>query len=312
MPRDTVYIASQAWNDKLKEVLEQRLPDVNFNVVKLENASSGNTSAVANVLEITDNDLKNLQDARILITDNNLIPDFAYSLPKLQWLQGTFAGVNIPFAKLASDLAAGRYPAFAATRFTGDSYGQLMFELCLSYIISKERGFREFQKLQPTKNWAAMKAATPAPARILSELKITIIGAGAIGVALSQLFKSVGCSTAGYSKSDKSEEYIANAKFDQFSTNLDEVIVDADYVISILPHTPQTIGFLNKRFDVCKSSPVFINLGRGSVISEDEIIRALDNGKLSLAVLDVYETEPLPTDSKLWTHEKVAMTPHMA
>src|SRR5687767_6706589 len=129
-----VYIASQAWNVRLKMVLEKKLPNVIFRIAQLDNAKEAGAEAVASVLDITDKDLERLQDAEILIADNNLIPNFAHTLPRLRWLQGTYAGMNIPLAKMAPDLAAGRFPAFKATRFTGESYGQLMFEYCLSFI----------------------------------------------------------------------------------------------------------------------------------------------------------------------------------
>jgi phosphoglycerate dehydrogenase-like enzyme len=93
-----------------------------------------------------------------------------------------------------------------------------------------------------------------------------------------------------------------------------DVLVSSDYIVNVLPSTPATRYLLNKdSLAVCATKkPVFINVGRGDVISEDEIISALDNEIFSKAVLDVFETEPLPQESKLWDHPLVTVTPHIS
>ena len=78
-------------------------------------------------------------------------------------------------------------------------------------------------------------------------------------------------------------------------------------IVSCLPATDSTTGLLDGGvLAVCKEkSPLFINVGRGNIIKEDEILTALNNGWISYAVLDVFNTEPLPTTSKLWDHSQV-------
>ncbi|KAI1294722.1 Glyoxylate/hydroxypyruvate reductase A [Halotydeus destructor] len=146
----------------------------------------------------------------------------------------------------------------------------------------------------------------------MQDLTITVIGVGAIGTVLTKSFKKLGCTVKGFSKNGKTQDFIDEAGIDKFSTALEDVVTDTDYIVNMLPHTPETIGFLNDRFKACNSKPVFVNLGRGSVITEAKLVEALDQEQLSLAVLDVYEKEPLPLESNLWHHPKVVMTPHMA
>ena len=87
----------------------------------------------------------------------------------------------------------------------------------------------------------------------------------------------------------------------------------ADYVVSVLPSTPETTCLFNRRsFSWMKPSAFIINVGRGTLIDEDELIKSLDDGLLAGAILDVMQTEPLPESSPLWVHEKVILTPHIS
>ena len=306
-----VYIASQFFAKTLKPILVKLLPSVHFIEVTFENANP--EAKYWNwEMQVTDRDVDQLKDAEILITDNFVMGQLAYRLPKLKWLQGTFAGVDIPFKSVTKEtLEKSGLPTFVATRYTGDSYGNLMFEYCLSFMISNERGFRNHERNQFTKDWTVMKSVTPPYYRLLTDLTVTILGVGSIGTVVSKLFKSVGCRVKGYSRTHKSDDYLKENGIDDFSTDLAQVLRQTDYIISILPHTPGTIHLLDGQFSACDTRPVFINLGRGSVISSNEITRAVDNEWISLAVLDVFEKEPLDSASELWTHPKVVITPHI-
>eukprot|EP00121_Abeoforma_whisleri_P017005 Awhi_evm1s15587 len=117
--------------------------------------------------------------------------------------------------------------------------------------------------------------------------------------------------------------------FGEYTNHLDELIRKSDYVVNLLPSTPRTFHLLDEYVEersnkVSNSSasilsgdqspvpPVFINVGRGSIVSEEGLIRGMDNGIFSAAVLDVFETEPLPSSSKLWNRPDVIITPHVA
>ena len=80
-----------------------------------------------------------------------------------------------------------------------------------------------------------------------------------------------------------------------------------------MPLTPQTTGFLNKSlFKQLKQPTFLINVSRGDVQVERDILEALNKGTLNGAFLDVFEQEPLPKESLLWTHPKIKITPHIA
>jgi glyoxylate/hydroxypyruvate reductase A len=94
---------------------------------------------------------------------------------------------------------------------------------------------------------------------------------------------------------------------------LPEILAEADYVISILPSTPETIGlFAQQRFIEMKQSAVLINVGRGDLVNEADLVQALDNAELSHAILDVMQVEPLPNSSPMWQHPCITITPHVS
>ncbi|KAK4324405.1 hypothetical protein Pmani_004965 [Petrolisthes manimaculis] len=92
-----------------------------------------------------------------------------------------------------------------------------------------------------------------------------------------------------------------------------ELLQECDYIVNIMPSTPHTKDILG--IDIlsnAKKDAVLIIIGRGDVIGEGDLIKALDYNWLSAAILDVFNTEPLPSNSKLWLHPKVWITPHNA
>jgi hypothetical protein len=96
----------------------------------------------------------------------------------------------------------------------------------------------------------------------------------------------------------------------RLNSDLPDLLQNCDYIINVLPSTPDTTGLLNG--DILKHSAqkhsVFINIGRGTVIKEEDLVNALSKGWLSAAILDVFETEPLPPSSALWTMPQVKCT----
>ena len=95
--------------------------------------------------------------------------------------------------------------------------------------------------------------------------------------------------------------------------DLDHLLPRADFVISTVPHTPETeFTFDAARFRLMKRSGYFINIGRGMVCRIDDLADAVESGEIAGAGLDVFEHEPLPADHKLWGLPNVLMTPHVA
>ncbi len=94
---------------------------------------------------------------------------------------------------------------------------------------------------------------------------------------------------------------------------LTEFLQDADYVLGLLPDLPSTTGLLNARaFESMKKDALLINVGRGNLIVEDDLVLALKTQKIAGAVLDVFQQEPLPAESALWSAPDLTITGHIS
>jgi phosphoglycerate dehydrogenase-like enzyme len=305
----TVFVASQYLN-AVASILEKSLPDVDVHVVTFQNSVPG---IVDPNLQVSQDDIKQLRGAEILITDSFVIGQLMVHLPKLKWIQTGSAGVD-PLIKLAKSAAitSNNPPSFIVTRFTGDTFASLMFEYSFCFIVNYERGFLKQIPLKSSRSWSALKSQAPQNYRMVRELTIAILGIGSIGSRLAEKFRNHGTRVIGYGRRERPEPDIKQLGLDYYSTSLESVLSSCDYVISVLPHTPGTAGLLNEKFSFCQKSPVFINLGRGSVVDTNYLLQSLDQKLISHAVLDVFEQEPLPESSPLWTHEHVTITPHVS
>ncbi len=148
-----------------------------------------------------------------------------------------------------------------------------------------------------------------------SAMRVGIMGLGELGRDAAAKLAHMGFKVSGWSNSRKSIPGItAYAGQDE----LDEFLGQTDILVCLLPHTPATNGILNRALlrklssDGPLGAPVLINAGRGKLQVEADIVASLDAGELGAATLDVFETEPLPSISPLWTHPKVTLTPHNA
>lgn len=188
--------------------------------------------------------------------------------------------------------------------------------MCLvygSWIIALERKFLDAKKFQQQ----GVYARAELDYRPFRALTVTVLGFGDIGMGIGKLLKLAGFQVVGFKRrvSDADATDITfRASADRVTTDLQGALKDADFIVSVLPATNATFHLLNaETLAVCGTKkPVFINVGRGSVIAENTLVELLDNHVLSQAVLDVFEVEPLPKESKLWAHERVLMTPHVS
>ena len=147
--------------------------------------------------------------------------------------------------------------------------------------------------------------------RLLSELKITILGCGSIGKEIAKHCKQFGATVYGMvnTKRTEKDEFVD----EYFTTSeLPNYLNKSDYVCNVLPSTPSTKNLLTiDLLQHCKET-VLINIGRGDVITEDVLLHALEKKWLKGAILDVFNKETLPKDSKLWEYSNVHITPHVS
>ena len=148
-----------------------------------------------------------------------------------------------------------------------------------------------------------------------SEVNVGVMGLGVIGAEAARVLARIGFRVAGWSASAKSIEGV-----DVFfgDDGLEPFLARTEILICLLPLTEATRGILNRRLfarlkrDGAADGAFVINAGRGGLQIDADILAALDDGTLSGATLDVFPQEPLPSDSPMWSHPKVTVTPHNA
>ncbi|XP_076366480.1 glyoxylate/hydroxypyruvate reductase A-like isoform X2 [Tachypleus tridentatus] len=191
-------------------------------------------------------------------------------------------------------------PPFAVTRYADMNVGNLLAEYVVGQLINNERKFYQNWESQKQKTWDFHKREY----RILSELTIGIFGAGNLGSTVAKFLKQRGATVLGLVRSTPKT---GKSDFDKLVIDFSEILPDCDYICNLLPSTPHTKGLLNGEvLKMCQKKPFFINVGRGDVISEEDLIHALNQGWILGGTLDVFIEEPLPTSSPLWNRPEVA------
>ena len=149
--------------------------------------------------------------------------------------------------------------------------------------------------------------------RLLSTLSISVLGCGDIGLEVAKHCKNFGMTVYGMITKlpDNRPDYV-----DKFflPTDLPEFLKKSDYICNILPKTEKTTNMLSGSvLQNCREAQsTFINIGRGCVLDDDSLTNAIEKGWLKAAILDVFNEEPLPRESKLWDFPNVFITPHIA
>jgi len=146
--------------------------------------------------------------------------------------------------------------------------------------------------------------------RQADEQTIGILGLGELGRNCGEALTALGFDVAGWSRTAK--EIPGITCFDDRG-GLDAILRRSHILICLLPLTPETEGILNAElFSKLPKGAHLINAARGGHLVEDDLIPALDSGRLAHATLDVFRTEPLPGDHSFWDHPRITVTPHNA
>jgi len=176
-----------------------------------------------------------------------------------------------------------------------------MSNYILMALLNHHRSWYEFQAAQQNKHWAQFEF-------IERPVKVGVLGIGHLGRDAANKIHHLGFPVIGYSNSPK-ETAFPSFSGDQFEDFISQINV----LVCTVPYTPKTHGLLNYQlFEKFKEPTYLINVSRGAVQVEKDIVKALNTGLLSGAFLDVFEEEPLPKSSPLWAHPKVKITPHIA
>ncbi|MCM3092933.1 MULTISPECIES: D-2-hydroxyacid dehydrogenase [unclassified Cytobacillus] len=217
---------------------------------------------------------------------------------KLRWFQSWSAGVDsLPLADMESQ-------GIQITSANG-VHANPISETIFALMLGLTRKIHTYVKNQQAKIWhhSGLKLE-------IHNKTLGLIGTGAIGKETAKIAKAFGMKVIGVRHSGKPEEYI-----DEMYTSgqLNDVLPQCDYVVISLPLTQETRQLFGAdQFALMKDSAFLINIGRGEIVNERDLIGALQNGEIAGAGLDVFEKEPLSEDNPLWELDNVIVTPHTA
>jgi phosphoglycerate dehydrogenase-like enzyme len=221
------------------------------------------------------------------------------SLTGVRWIQSTWAGVE-PLL----DPALRR--DYVLTNARG-VFGPQMSEYVCAYLLAHERKIFEKQVSQAAGRWDQ----TP-PTRLRGK-QIGLLGVGTIGADLARTAKHFGMRVKGYTRASESSADVDEYFHGPLAGGAAAFGSDLDYLVSVMPDTSATRHLVDDRLlRALPARAIFVNPGRGGVVDESALASALQEGRLGGAVLDVFETEPLPADHVFWRMPNVRITAHTA
>lgn len=217
---------------------------------------------------------------------------------QLKWVQTISAGIDrLPLNKLEQrgvhlTSASGIHPVSMAETF-------------YAMLLAFSRNLHHAIRNQSKQEWKTSEQYS-----LLADKTIGIIGVGAIGEEIARLACAFGMRVLGIRRSGLPVPGV----HEMFGIDaLPEVLARSDVVVNVLPYTKETHYLFNsERFGQMKQDALFFNLGRGASVNTADLVQALESKTIGGAGLDVFETEPLPSDYPLWTMENVIITPHIA
>jgi glyoxylate/hydroxypyruvate reductase A len=213
-------------------------------------------------------------------------PGSLQGLPKLGLIQSLWAGVD----RLLADATVP--PQVPIARMVDPAMNAAMAQTALWAVLSLHRGFFAYARRQREGVWQAHAQ------RRADEVRVLILGQGQMGQAAAACIAQQG--------------YVLST-WRRDGTPLEARLSEADIVINLLPLTPETRALLDRDFFAALPAKAgVVNLGRGAHVVDADLLSALDSGHLRHAVLDVFQTEPLPPGHPFWQHPRVTMLPHAA
>ena len=194
------------------------------------------------------------------------------------------------------------------TRLVDPGLNDGMVEYVVGNVLRHHLCTDRFQDRQRRRVWE------PELIPLASQRTVGILGMGALGGACAGALAALKFNVVGWSRTDKQRPLdLERIALYHGPKGLEQVLQRSEFLVLLLPNTPETKHILRKEtLAKCQTGVVIINVGRGSLIHETDLLYALNSGKVSGATLDVFEEEPLPLEHAFWEHPCVYITPHIA
>jgi D-2-hydroxyacid dehydrogenase (NADP+) len=220
--------------------------------------------------------------------------------PRLKWIHTILAGVD---HFLDKDIAASNIFVTNSKGIHGVQITEVIFEKMLMFVKMAPMYF----DYQNQKKWER---------HILGRLygkTLGIIGLGSIGARTAQIGKAFGMRVIGTRRSARKITKASYVDVVYPRSQLDTLLKESDFVVMILPSTPETKNMIGEReLSLMKPTAFLVNVGRGDTLDENALIRALQDKRIAGAGLDAFAVEPLPVESKLWSLPNVIISPHVS
>ncbi|MDA7965581.1 D-2-hydroxyacid dehydrogenase [Ruegeria sp.] len=214
----------------------------------------------------------------------------------LRWLHHTSAGVDA--------LMPARDHLNGVTVTNSSGIHSLIADYCICTILMLHWNFPKVLENQRNRNWSMFR--TPP----LEEFTLGIVGLGSIGKEVVRRAQGCSMNIVGMRRSGDPVPGVSQVyRPDQMA----EMLPQCDFVVLATPGTAETRKLIGApELELMKDTAFLINVGRGDVVDEAAVTHALQSGQIAGAALDVFEQEPLPDDSPLWSMENVIVTPHVS
>ncbi|MBS9777903.1 MAG: glyoxylate/hydroxypyruvate reductase A [Gammaproteobacteria bacterium] len=224
--------------------------------------------------------------------------DDIFATDGLKLVFGLGAGVD---AFLNADLD----DSVSIVRLEEAGMGDQMLEVALYGILHHSRDMIALNQGQRDKKWLNISTPKKSP----FSTPIGILGLGQLGGYVATALAKLGYPVSGYSQSKKHIDAVNCYCGDE----LDIFLANSEVLINLLPLTPATKNILNKElFAKLPQGAYIVNIARGKHLVEEDLIPAMNNGQISGALLDVFQTEPLPKEHDFWNDNRITITPHLA
>ena len=250
----------------------------------------------ASIKPLADLDQSALESAEVAIVADPDPSDLA-KLPNLVWVQSLWAGVEKMMAELkTSDLQV--------VRLEDPQMAKTMTEAVLAWTLYLHRDMPLYRAQQEKRLWQNH------PLKLPQERTIGFLGLGHLGGTAARKLREQDFNVIGWSRSGAPVEGV---HVFHGVDGLKSVLRGADIIVVLVPLTPDTRGLLShETLSHVRTGSSLINFARGPIIDDEALLAALDSGRINHAVLDVFQSEPLPEDSAYWSHPSVTVLPHIS
>ena len=225
-------------------------------------------------------------------------PSMFSKAARLRWIHKVSAGVeDVAFNP---DIP----PGVALTRTDGSTIAPRMVEYVLGSIFAIVQRFPQAWKQQRERHWQSF------PVGLAKGRTVGIAGLGEIGGAIARAMHANGMRVVGWRRTRTECPSVERVYAGQ--EELVPFVAASDFVVIVLPTAATKELFSSEVFSAMKPSAYLINVGRGAAVDEEALARAILDGEIAGAALDVFVDEPLPPTSPLWGIEQILITPHVS